>query len=72
MAYKTYSVKGNKDPVSGRYLWAGLVTVNDDNGIIVDCAPVWGIYMGTPFVELEAKGKERGYLIEPYEAKVTQ
>lgn len=70
MAYTQYSVKGNRDPGSRRYLWSGLVTVNED-GIIVDAAPVWGIYLGKPMDTLMSIGKERGYLIEPHEAKVT-
>lgn len=59
----TYCVSGHKDRVSGRYLWRGLVHVRD--GVIVDAAPVWGIYLGKPFSVLEDIGRERDYLIEP-------
>jgi len=72
MAYEQYSVKGNKDFGNGRYLWSGLVTVNRDNGVIVDAAPVWAIHLGKPMDALRAIGKERGYLIEPYEPKEPQ
>lgn len=66
MAYKRYVVKGNKDPVSGRYLYSGIVIVNDE-GIIADAAPVWGIYMGQPMDNLNSIAKERGYVIESVE-----